>query len=157
MKQEKISPGACDTGANENCVLDGAAYSKNHGKTQQRTIPPLPDPESGITIAEWSASLVEGGFFKAVEVVGGDIGPIAAIGSPRVCVGFGEGWSVVWCERRPWGWSDPYKLFLKANSRAACTYAVALAKKIKAVAETEQARKDRIREAKLRERFGGVL
>jgi hypothetical protein len=116
----------------------------------------MPAPDSGITLAAWRETLVRDGYFEAVEIVSGDLGPIAAIGSPRVCVGFGPSWSVVWIcrSRMPWGWSDPFKLFLRPRSPAACKYAVALAEKLRVAADAEQARLERREAAYLREKFG---
>lgn len=155
MKMEKIDPGACDTGANEICVLKPAANSKNTAKNQRRIIPEMPPAESGTTLATWRDRLVSEGYFEAVELVDGELGPIAAIGSPRVCVGFGSAWTAVWIcpSRMPWGWSDPFKLFLQARSAGACRYAVALAGRIRVAAEAEHARLERARAAYLREKF----
>jgi hypothetical protein len=117
----------------------------------------MPAVESGITLAAWRESLVRDGYFEAVEIVDGDLGPVAAIGSPRVCVGFGPSWTVVWIcpSRLLWGWSDPFKLFLRPRSAAACKYAVALAEKVRVAADAEQERLERRKAAHLREKFGG--
>jgi hypothetical protein len=117
----------------------------------------MPAPESGITLASWRESLLRDGYFEAIQIVDGDLGPIAAIGSPRVCVGFGPSWTTVWiCPARlPWGWSDPFKLFLSPRSAAACKYAVALAEKVRGAAEAEQGRLERRIAAHLREKSGG--
>lgn len=147
----------CDTGPE---LLGGNAksYSRRPAKTQPRTIPPIPGAESGITIAEWRASLVSLGLFKAVEVVEGDVGPISAIGSPRVCVGLNNDHTVVWIERLPWAWSDPYRLFLSRNHRGdAVKYALALAENVRKAADAEHARMERHKAAVLREKFGGAL
>lgn len=147
MKLEKIEAGACDTGPLENCVSTAQAYSKKPAKSQQKTIPPLGDKR----LADWRESLVRDGYFKAVEVVTGDLGPIAAIGSPLVCVGFGDCFTVVWMERKPWGWSNVCKTWLGSPSSGAIKYAVALAEKVKKAAEAEQARRERRQDAALRE------
>lgn len=156
MKQERIEAGACDTGPNKLRHADSAVHSKNRPESprQSRVIPPLPEPHSGVSIAQWRDGLVEAGLFSDVQVVDGDgLGPIAVLDSPRVCVGFRDDCTVVWVERAPWGWSDPYRLYLKANSSAARRYAVALAERIRDAAHAEQARRERIRDAKVRERL----
>lgn len=156
MKLEKIEAGACDTGPNENCVSTAQAYSKKARKSQARTIPSMPAAGAETNLSDWKDRLVRLGFFEAVHIVGGDLGPIAAIGSPMVCVGFGPSWTAVWVcpSRMPWGWSDPYKLFLQPRSAAACKYAVKLAGSIRVAAEAEQDRRERHKAAVLREKFG---
>lgn len=145
MIQGKIRA-ATEDGPKESCVSTAQADSRKSRKEQSRTIPPLPDPETGISVSDWKKSLVDAGLFKAVEVVDGDdLGPISAIGSPRVCVGFGECWTMVWIERLPWGWADPYKLFLTPKSKAAVRYALRLAEQIRDTAEREHAFRERNR------------
>jgi hypothetical protein len=159
MKHTKIEAGACDTGPNENCVSTAQSYSKKPAKSPRRSIPPLPGPESGISVAQWRESLVRDGYFKAVEVVDGDLGPIALIGSPRVCVGDLGGSTAVFLERRPWGekWSNANQLFIgRSHVRSAISYAVKLAEAIRKAALAEEARKDRYKVALLREKFGGA-
>jgi len=148
MTLNEIRAAGCDDGPNENCVSIAPASSKKPAEKQSRTIPPLPDPCTGISVAEWADSLVAAGLFQAVQVVEGDgLGPIAAIGSPRVCVGFGDGWTMVWIERLPWGWSDPHKMFLSPMSKAAVRYALALAERVRNAAQREQDRRDRAKNA----------
>lgn len=156
MKLEKEA-GSCDASPNENCVLNSAAHSKKSPNRQARTIPQMPASESGVALASWRENLVRDDYFEAVEIVAGDLGPIAAIGSPLVCVGFGPNWTMVWIcpSRMPWGWSDPFKLFLQPRSAAACRYAVALAEKIRIAAEAEQERRERHKTEILREKLGG--
>lgn len=155
MKQERIGPAARGDEAVDLLASDQRPSTPRPTKSQPRTIPPMPAPDSGIRLADWRESLVDEGYFEAIEIVGGELGPIAAIGSPMVCVGFGPSWTVVWiCSSRlPWSWSDPFKLFLRPRSAAACKYAVALAERVRVAAEAEQARRERIRAEKLRERF----
>ena len=150
MRHQKIDPAGCDDGANENCVSNSAAYSTNAPKSEARTIPPMPpigSPQPGQpSLSDWKARLVEEGYFKRVEIVSGDIGPVAGIGSPLVCVGFGERWSCVWIDphRIPWGWSDPYRVFLGDKLGGAVKYALELAKRVRIAAEREQERRERI-------------
>lgn len=160
MKHERIGPA---TGGDEARVLlpsePGSLTSKS-AKSPRRSIPPLPDPESGISVAAWRESLVRDGHFKAVQVVDGDLGPIALIGSPRVCVGDLGGSTAVWLERRPWGerWSNANQLFVGTNHvRSAISYAVKLAEAIRKAALAEEVRKERYKAAFLREKLGGGL
>lgn len=134
------------------------ADSTNKRTKQRRAIPALPDPESGISVADWRARLVREGHFKAVEVVDGDLGPIGLMGSPRVCLGDSGGSTWVWLERRPWGWSNANQAFVGRNRvRAAIYYAMKLAEAIRKAAMAEQARRERLQAATLREKFGGAL
>jgi hypothetical protein len=150
MLRTKIGAGAGDTDPANQLTPAAVSYSKNRSEKQQRTIPPLPDAATGISVADWARSLVDAGLFQAVEAVEGDLGPIAVIGSPRVIVGFGNNWTAVWIERLPWGWSDPYKLFLSPMSKAAIRYAVTLGERVKKAAEREKERLDRKRGAVVR-------
>jgi hypothetical protein len=159
MEHKKIEAGTCDASPNQNCEPNSAAYSKNRPETQGQTIPPMPSPESGVTIKDWRELLIAAGLFKAVEVVDGELGPIAILGSPRVCVGFRNDCTLVWIcpSRMPSGWSDPFRIFLHRPGKVsgeAIRYGVSLAKMVRAAAEKAQERRDRQKAAVLREKFG---
>lgn len=165
MKLEKIEAGSCDTGSNENCVLDQRSHSKKPSEKQRRIIPPMPHPASGITLASYCEGLVRDGYFEHVEIVSGEIGPIHVLRSrdnsahsPRVGVGFCHNATCVWiCSTRlPWGWRDPFQIFYRGNHRgAAVAYATKLANKVRLAALAEQERLERRRAARLREMGGG--
>lgn len=159
MKMETISPGACDTGANENCVSTAQAYSKNSPEKQSRTIPPLPELQAESSVSDWRRLLVEHGYFEKVDVVTGELGPIHVLGSPRVVVASRCGSTWVWVERQPWGWSNATKEFLRSPSKAALRYAVELATRLRTEAQAESDRRERLQNARLAElaaRAGGA-
>lgn len=160
MKHERIGPATRGDEAVVQLGGERGPSTPKPAKSPRRSIPPLLGPESGITVADWRRQLIDGGYFKTVEVVEGDLGPIALIGSPRVCVGDLGGSTAVWLERRPWGdkWSNANQLFVGRNHvRSAISYAVKLAEAIRKAALEQETRLERQKAAVLREKFGGAL
>lgn len=157
MRHERIDP-AGEGGAGELFTpANTPAINTKSGKSQGPSFPPIPAPDSGISIAAWCAGLIRDGYFKSVRVVDGALGPIGLIGSPLVCFGVGASWTAVWVERLPTGWSDPYRLFLAPNGKEAKAYALRLAEAIRTAAFNEEARREKLKAAYLREKFGGGL
>lgn len=152
MKHERIGPAREGEAGNVHATERPGHSRISPKKPAPKSTPPLPDPSAGVSVAEWAASLVPH-YFEHVEVVDGELGPIALIGSPRVCVGFRADCTLVWVERCPFEWTDPFREYLKPRSGSACRYALHLASKLRDMANAEFARRERIKEAKVRERL----
>ena len=150
MKHEKIDPAGCDDGAKENCVSTAQPYSKTERKSPTaKRIPPM--PERAADAADWRRHLVDAGFFDTADFVTGPIGPIEVIGSPRVCVCRRGNETHVWIGGPvPWGWDNKTVVFLGAPN-AALKHAFGLAMKLRAEAEREFRRRERIKAARLAE------
>lgn len=126
MKHQIIEAGACDTGPKK-LRPDSAAYSKNTAKKQAKR-----------------------------TKVSGDLGPIHLLGDPppRVVVERGDDRVLVMIEPRLWGMVNTDKVFL-GSGQAANRYALSLAMLIRSRALREHERRERLKDAKVREREGG--
>lgn len=139
------------------------SYSGKPAKTQreaQRGIIPAMPPLNGLpgaeTLSEWKARLVRDCGFLKVEIVEAT-GPIACIGSPLVCLGYGNGWTSVWVCRSRWNFpGDPFRIWLTHGSQAAVSHALKLRDAIRRAAQAEHDRRERQKASVLREKFGGA-
>jgi hypothetical protein len=154
---QQTSEASAKAGPGVHCGGPGS-YSGNGAKKQRRSIPPLPDVETGITVAQWRQSLVDQGLFRAVELVSLDeLGPVGLIGGVRVCIGFCDAQTYVWLERRPWGsqWANANLFFIdRDHVQSGVGYALKLARSIRKVALAEQGHQERRKEARRREKYG---
>lgn len=73
------------------------------------------------------------------------------IGSPKVVIDRDDRRAVVWIADRPWGWLNTTREFLNPRSPGIDRYAEKLLARIRASAEQEQGRKERLKQAKRRE------
>lgn len=135
-------------------------------QSQLRLIPPMPSASGKMSDQAYCRMLVEEGFFQGVEMVGGiDAGPLHLLRvlrswddhsrSPRVLIGFAETATAIWVcpSRRVWSWQPEFRLFYERGHRdTAIAWAIRLARKIRTAAELEHERRDKLREARLRER-----
>lgn len=99
--------------------------------------PAHPNPNDGETWRDWCDDLVELKLFSTARAVGGDLGPIGMIGGPRVIIGTRPPSAIVWVERLPWGWPNPRREFLNADSPSVKSYAKNLVEKFRAAAQRE--------------------
>jgi hypothetical protein len=151
MKHQKIGPAS---GADEADVLLGGepdSYIATAAKSPPTTRVPAIHDTPGESVTDWRAMLVERGYFDRVDVVTGELGPIHVLGSPRVVVAARDGSTWVWVDNQPWGWSDATKEFLRVPSKAANAYALELAGRIREEARQEFERRERIKDARLRD------
>lgn len=78
--------------------------------------------------------------------------PLWMIGHPRVLVEHRNGSAFVKMENRPWGWLDPSKEFLNPRGSGLKRYIADLEARIAKAAWDEASRRERLNEAKRRER-----
>lgn len=152
MKHERIGASAPDASPGVLLAREPELDSKTTPESPRKpaAIPAMPEHPGGIS--DWRKQVVALGFFNSALVVTGELGPIEVIGSPRVVVAVRADSTFVWLANQPWGWNIPTREFLKRNSKAANSYAVELATKVRDEAQREHDRRERIGAAKERER-----